>query len=300
MSSCTVALRDVKCTVSKAVYRTLTRISPRLNTQFHFWRATGCAANLKEPVTFSEKLSWLKLYRYANDPLVKQCADKLRVRDYVKEKNFEHLLIPLLGVFTCPEEIPWADLPEKFALKWNFGCGFNLLCSDKKDLDIPMIIHCLKRWGRDPYWLDHAELQYQISERRIICEEFLEMPPGEELLDYKVYCFHGKARAILVIARPSDGEKAAVFMSPDWELISDVPSRYKETIHPPKPSCLNEMLRAAEVLSEPFPFVRMDFYECGGKPIFGEMTFTPATGVLPSEVLLAGKSMGEYIHLEEL
>ena len=35
----------------------------------------------------------------------------------------------------------------------------------------------------------------------------------------------------------------------------------------------------AEELSKPFPFVRVDFYECDGKVVFGEFTFTP-TGCL--------------------
>ena len=36
------------------------------------------------------------------------------------------------------------------------------------------------------------------------------------------------------------------------------------------------MLKIAERLSKPFPFVRVDFYDLNGKPILGEMTFTPA------------------------
>ena len=47
----------------------------------------------------------------------------------------------------------------------------------------------------------------------------------------------------------------------------------------PRPECLEEMLSYAEILSKPFPFVRVDFYEVDGHVYFGELTFTP-TGCL--------------------
>ena len=45
---------------------------------------------------------------------------------------------------------------------------------------------------------------------------------------------------------------------------------------PPKPGCFEEMVRIAETLAAPFPFVRVDLYVEHGKPLLGEMTFTPA------------------------
>lgn len=39
------------------------------------------------------------------------------------------------------------------------------------------------------------------------------------------------------------------------------------------------MITAASVLGKGFDFVRIDFYEIGGKPYFGEMTFTPEAGL---------------------
>ena len=35
------------------------------------------------------------------------------------------------------------------------------------------------------------------------------------------------------------------------------------------------MIQAAEILAEDFPFVRVDFYEVGNVPKFGEMSFYP-------------------------
>ena len=43
----------------------------------------------------------------------------------------------------------------------------------------------------------------------------------------------------------------------------------------PRPKELKTMLAMASKLSAPFPIVRVDFYIISGKPIFGELTFTP-------------------------
>ena len=39
------------------------------------------------------------------------------------------------------------------------------------------------------------------------------------------------------------------------------------------------MVAAAEKLGAGFDFVRVDFYEVGGRPLFGEMTFYPGSGL---------------------
>ena len=38
------------------------------------------------------------------------------------------------------------------------------------------------------------------------------------------------------------------------------------------------MVELAEKLSEPFPFVRVDFYNINGVIYFGELTFYPGSG----------------------
>lgn len=291
-------LSDLKQKISTEVYKAMTRVSPWLNTQMRFQRASGHFADLKKPRSFSEKLLWLKLYRYADDPLVRQCADKLRVRAYVEQNGLAELLNPLLAVYDRAEDVRWEELPRQFVLKWNFGCGANLLCPDKERLDRKSAAAQLKAWGKNNFWQEFAELQYRVDKKVILCERFLEAPEGEELLDYKFYCFHGRAKAVLVIARPEAGEKAAVFMSPEWELLSDVPSRYRESLVPARPECLREMIAAAERLSKPFPFVRVDFYQYRGRPVFGELTFTPAAGILPAETKIGEADMGDLITLD--
>ncbi len=291
-------IKKFKRIISNAVCSTATYISPELNTQLRFIVLTGKKANLDNPHTFAEKLSWLKLNYYRKDPLVKICADKQLVRGYVKENGYGHMLNPVYTTYKDSSEINWNLLPDKFVLKWNYGCGFNFICEDKTKIKYNEVKKQLDKWRKNPYWPLYGEMHYKTDNKVILCERYMESESEYGLLDYKFYCFHGKALATLVISRVGEGGNRAILMSNDWEILGDNPAVYRDVIYPDKPESFDEMLRAAEKLSEPFPFVRVDFYEYKGKPVFGEMTFTPATGVLPTQADIDGKDMGEFINLD--
>lgn len=88
---------------------------------------------MEESTDPERKILKLKLDSYGSDPKIRQCADKYAVRSYVEAKGLRDMLIPLLAAYDRAEDIVWDTLPEAFALKWNFGCGFNLICTDKKN-----------------------------------------------------------------------------------------------------------------------------------------------------------------------
>lgn len=91
--------------------------------------------DLKNPKTFNEKIQWLKLHDYPNNQLVINGADKYKVRDYVEKKGLGDILVPLLGHWDRPEDIDWEKLPDKFVLKCNHGCAYNILCNNKNAFD---------------------------------------------------------------------------------------------------------------------------------------------------------------------
>lgn len=59
------------------------------------------------------------------------------------------------------------------------------------------------------------------------------------------------------------------------------------------PQSLDKMIWAAERLARPFPYVRVDLYEIGGNPRFGEMTFYPNSGRYPFKPKAAELEMGK-------
>lgn len=292
-------LTRLYCKIEDIPYKLSTVISPKLNTILRFRQANGYFPNLKCPETLTEKLVWLKLFRYSKDPLVIKCADKYRVREYINQKGCSDTLNELIGVYDNANQIPWETLPEKFVLKWNFGAGMNIICSDKTKLDKKIVVKKLNKWGRTKYWLNHSEMQYKYTPKKIVCEKFLENPLDDVIPDYKVYCFHGEPLAILVMHDRSHGVKTE-FFDKNWEPLQNTFKYSSPKEKTRKPLCFNRMLEVSHILSEPFPFVRCDFYIVDEKLVFGEMTFTPAGGVLTSQTTIDGKEMGDYLHIEHL
>ena len=278
-------------------FRTLTRISPTLNNQARYRSVFGKSPDLKNPRTFNEKLLWLKLNRYNKDPLVVQCADKVAVRDYIKDCGYEDILNEVIGVWDCPCQIPWEELPRKFALKWNFGAGMNIICKDKNAMDRNQVVDQMKQWGKSKCWLDYAEMQYKYIDKKIICERFIECTDQEVIPDYKVYCFNGKPQAILVMHDRGQTVKGE-FFDTAWEALPTPKKYVLPDVPTEKPECLSRLLEISEKLSSPFPFVRCDYYIVGNQIYFGELTFTPAAGLYTSETTVHGKPMEDFLELQ--
>ncbi len=258
-----------------AFRRGLTRISPTLTSKLIYRISKGKPLNLKNPKDFDEKLMWLKLKKYYKNPLITECADKYRVREYVKRKGCEYCLNELLGVYDYPEEINWDELPNQFVIKCNHGCGYNIICDDKSKLNIEEAKGKLKRWLKEDFYLENAEVNYKYIKKKIICEKYLKTDDGFVPNDYKIYCFNGEPDVTLVCF---DREEALqlVFMDKNWKSTKIGKDSYYSGKEVKKPASYEEMMELSAILSKDFPFVRMDFYDYNGKAILGEMTFTPS------------------------
>lgn len=294
------ALTTIHGTIHQWICCGATMISPKLNTIIRFRETYGRSPDLENPKTLNEKVLWLKLNRYMNDPLVIKCADKYKVREYVKEAGYEHLLNSLIGVYDAPEEIPWDELPDRFVIKWNFGVGFNVICRDKGKLDIPATVKKLKKWEKEKAWLPYSEMQYKYAPKKLICETFMEdKANGKSLSDYKVYCFHGEPVEILVMNDRGETLKRELF-DINWKRLKNPKGKLAPLVETPRPKCLEELLEAARALSAPFPFVRCDFYVVNDRAVFGEMTFTPAAGIRFAYTDVHGKELTDFLHIEQL
>ncbi len=258
---------------------------------------------LKNPVSFSDKLVKLRIQDYNHNPLVKKCADKYAVRDYVREKGFDMLLNELYGVYDSPDELNWDDLPRRFVLKLNVGCGYNYICPDKSAAAPEAVYAMTEKWMKSKPWLGYAELQYKDVEKKLLVERYLTGDSGDVPEDYKIYCFHGEPLAILYMTGRFSGRQQVGFFDTNWNYLRIRQNKKKnyvlfdDTELPPGPKSLSTMLEAAKALSEGFPFVRIDFYETDGRAVFGEMTFSPSAGYDAAEADVNGKSMAEYLHI---
>ncbi len=239
--------------------------------------AFGKKLTRKNVKTFNEKIQWLRCYD--NIPIKTILADKYRVRDYVKKQVGEKYLIKLLGVWDNFDEIDFSKLPESFVLKANHGCGWNILVTDKKTLNIEKAKQDMEKWLKTNYAFYFLELQYRNIPPKIIAEEFISNS-NNNLYDYKVHCFNGHPKYIQFIGDRMTPPTQEIFLDRNWTPQPFTYTYPKYETIPQKPVCLNELLSIAEKLAADFAYVRVDFYVLNDNSIrFGEMTFTPAGGM---------------------
>ena len=70
-------------------------MSDKFFLKVRWLKVVGYKLDLRHPKTFNEKLQVLKLGQYYNNDLITKCADKYRVREYIKEKGFPEILLEL-------------------------------------------------------------------------------------------------------------------------------------------------------------------------------------------------------------
>ena len=242
-----------------------------------YFKRTGKKLDLDNPKTYNEKIQWFKLYGVTD--LITKLADKYEVREYVSSIIGQDYLVPLLGVWDYPEEIDFSALPDKFVLKANHGCGYNYIVTDKNKLDKDSLIKLANKWLSEDYALKYAfEMQYHNIRRRIIAEAYIENG-NNDLYDYKVWCFNGKAEYIMFLSNRKHG-LTMDFYDRNWNHLDMTYNYPNSKVSIPKPKNLDELLDCAEKLAKGFPHVRVDFYRLNdGKIYFGEMTFTSYSGV---------------------
>lgn len=265
----------------------------------------GRKLDLKNPKRYSEKLQWLKI-NYRNS-LMSVCADKWDVREYVKSKGFESILNENFGCFDSVDEIDFNKLPKQFVLKDTLGGGgvSVILVEDKDSLDIDSVKQIMRGWVNSPTNKKNLgrEWLYEGRKHRIIAEKLLQGNSDGDLPDYKFFCFDGKVFCSYMMQNytkhHSEGELG--FFDRDFNLLDVHRSDFKPICkQPPKPKNYVEMVRIAEILSEGFPHVRVDFYNIDGKIVFGEMTFFNASGYVqfvPDEFDFI---LGEKFYLENM
>lgn len=257
-----------------------TIISPKLTCSIMYYKIMGKKLNIKKPQTFNEKINYLKLFVYPNNDLVIKCTDKLLVREYIKDKGLGKYLVKSLGNWNSVEEIDFNNLPNKFVLKCNHGCGYNIICKNKDEFNENESFKIINKWMREDFGLVSGEPHYSKINRKIICEEFL----ANDILDYKFFCFKGKPQ-FFYISKNVDGDfhnMQADFFYPDGEIADFYRTDHKRFHEKPQiPNNLDEMLSVASKLSEDFEFVRVDLYNIDGKIYFSELTFSPCSGYMP-------------------
>ena len=232
----------------------------------YLWRH-GRLPDLDAPRTFTELVQARKLA--GHDRWMVGMADKVVAKTHVAERLGTDWLIPTLWQGTAlPEVAPW---PTPFVVKARHGCRQNAFVLDAR-ADWQAIRAEAARWTTRDYgwWLDEG--LYRDIPRGLLVEPFVGTPPVLPV-DYKFYAFGGRVEAVQVHHGRGGDHR--------WSLLDRERCRLSagQGSDPAPPRSLAAMIDAAETLAEGRDFLRVDLYEIDGRPLFGEMTFYPGSGL---------------------
>lgn len=240
--------------------------------------------NMENPKTFDDKLWYMK--RHFFSPLAVKCADKVLAREYVKDCGFGEILVPVHGIYESIDDVDFGLVPDECYIKCNGTSGCNYLYK-KNQTDEKWIKKLFQLYQRRNYYKVSKEWVYKDARHQIIIEEKLEEEEGESLKDYRMFCFHGSLKVVMVNigTATKQGEHAKEvlrsFYTPEFEWIQElrILGDRAASKRVDKPKNWDKMVEIAEKLSQPFAFCRVDLYNVTGKIYFSEMTFFPNGGI---------------------
>lgn len=234
--------------------------------------------DLDNPVTFNEKLQWLKI----NDrnAIYTKLVDKYEVRESISSLIGKDYLIPLIDVYDNFDEIDFDDLPNSFVLKCTHDSGGVVICKDKSKFDKEMARRKINNSLKRNYYYTCREWPYKNIKPRIICEQMINSENGKLPVDYKFHCFNGKVDNVMLCVDRDSGNPKFYFFDREWNLLryNKAGINADKNFTLPKPKMIDEMFNVAEKLAKDLPFVRVDLYCENNKIYFGELTFFPDSG----------------------
>ena len=241
------------------------------------WRH-GRWPSLDRPRRFTEWVQWRKLND--RDEALARLTDKSVAKRVAADLLDPSFIIPTLWYGRELPELPPAPLP--LIVKANHGCNQFIVVETPDDWQRARLVS--SRWLASCYgrWL--GEWHYGAAYRGIIVEPF-RGERGELPLDYKIYVFGGRAEMVQV----HQGRRAKHRWSQwgrDWQPLS----ANARDVEPPR--SLVTMLAAAERLAGTRDFLRVDFYEIDGQPLFGEFCLFPGSGLDPFDPVALDLRLG--------
>lgn len=271
----------------KRLVARLGRRHPELLVRLRYLVRFHKPIDLNHPKDLNEKIQYLSLR--TDTSAWTRLSDKYAVREYVRECGLESILNTLYGVWDDAEAIDFDSLPQQFILKATHGSGDGFVVEDKRRLDVQEVRRVFRQTLKETYGLAEGNLHYSHITPRIIAEELLVNDEwsarySTSLIDYKFWCFNGRAHYILICTNRTGTNKSELMTydtswnsHPEYCIFN---GHYLQGKPIPPPPNLDEMLKVSERLADPFPVVRVDLYNLNGRILFGEMTFTSLGGFM--------------------
>lgn len=258
-----------------------------------YWRKLKDFPNLVDCRDFNDKIQWLKLFDQRSEII--QCADKVSVQYFVRERVGEDYLVEMYQVHRQFSDIDFESLPKSFVIKANHDSGSVILVRDKDDFDYGAAKEIIDSALAQDYGWSGGEWAYKYIQPRVLVEEFIEPECTSPPADYKFYCVDGSVRFVHYIYDRGENTKEQTINRDGHDLATELYPSFVLGTGFLKPPVWYEMIEVAESLSKGFKCVRVDLF-CSNRQIYmGEMTFWPMSGHYLGE---GQKVLGKYLDFD--
>lgn len=237
------------------------------------WKATlqfkRFQRRLPDPTSqlFNDYLFRMKTSSALESPLRVLVTDKEFLKLFVKGAVGDEYNVRSFAVLHDFDELAAYHFPDRCCIKATHGSGQVVLRRSGEALDREAI----GRWLQNSHYIRSGELNYRTLQPKIIVEELAF--DSDNVVEYKIFCFNGTPRAILVVLNRFHGIQRLVFDC-DWRR-ADVRFRsstgHEDTCS--RPATLTKMKDLAGRLSAFFEgLVRIDLYTDGEQVLVSEIT----------------------------
>ena len=171
-----------------------------------------------------------------------------------------------------------------YIIKCNHGSGWNLPYTPNVTKH-EIVIDNMNRWLNTNYaYISGLEIQYKwIKPGYVVQPVYVQQP-----LDWSFWCENGKIEGIGLTRKCGKNyEQYIAFVNEDGKQNSWYIGAEPEQadLFPSQVKILKQMIPYVLKLVKPFKFVRCDLYYINKKVYFGELTFTPCSGVLDLTII---------------
>ncbi|MEZ9305125.1 ATP-grasp fold amidoligase family protein [Vibrio breoganii] len=251
----------------------------KLKISIFFLVKQGYLMNWSKPVTFNQKIQARKLGLSNRHAIL---ADKIKVRDYVRKKCGDEILIPILAKYKNTSEIDTKSLPDSWVMKTNHGSGPEHIeiVWDKDRVSQHKIVEKFNHALQEDYvGVRLGETHYNLIDRHILVEELM-LSEGKIPDDYKFHVFqsNGDFKWFLQVDFDRYSKHKRNLYDDELNLLDYSLNYQSGNFEIENKELVFEMAEVAKKLATDFNYVRVDLYLIDSQIYFGELTFLPASG----------------------
>lgn len=249
-----------------------TRWGDRLYLTIRFIRFQNRLPRCSSPTSFNDHLFRMLAGDEIESSLRQMVSDKYQVKEYISSTVGPSYVIETHALLESNDDIARFSPPNiPCVIKPTHRSGDVIVVRNKNEnIDKAK----MSIWLKKNYYDQTRERNYRNLQPRIIVEALFSLDGMSIPDDYKVFCFNGVPKLIQVSKGRFSNYYRRTFYTDDWRVVpfTLLPAAAEDT---PKPEFLDEMLSLSKKLSEPFSFIRVDFFVSKDQIRIGELTNCP-------------------------